>query len=42
MRQAWQRHITTNEPFNLEYRLIASDGHLVWVHGEATIVKDDK
>jgi two-component system NtrC family sensor kinase len=31
---------TTGEPFKLEYRLIARDGRIVWVHDEAVIVRD--
>jgi PAS domain S-box-containing protein len=29
-------------PFRAECRFVARDGHLVWVHGEARIVKDDR
>src|SRR4030095_16751844 len=28
-------------PFRAECRFLARDGHTVWVHGEARIVKDD-
>lgn len=30
------------EPFDIEYRLIASDGRLVWVHDQASFVDDVK
>ena len=36
------RHNETGEPFSLEYRLYAKDGHLVWVHDEAVIVRDER
>src|SRR5215212_2881880 len=29
-----------NEPFDMEYRMIARDGHLVWVHDEVILVND--
>ena len=29
------------EPFRADYRLIARDGHIVWVRDEATVVKDE-
>jgi len=29
-----------NEPFDMEYRMIARDGSLVWVHDHATLVND--
>jgi PAS domain S-box-containing protein len=28
--------------FRAEYRFIARDGHVVWVHGEAQVVRDDQ
>ena len=31
-----------NEPFNMEYRMIARDGHVVWVHDQVTLVHDLK
>ena len=31
----------TGEPFNCEYRLLAKDGHIVWVRDNAMIVRDD-
>jgi diguanylate cyclase (GGDEF)-like protein/PAS domain S-box-containing protein len=32
----------TGEPFVMEYRQLAKDGHLVWIRDEATLVRDDK
>jgi PAS domain S-box-containing protein len=32
----------TGEPYRIEYRLIASDGRVVWVHDEATLIKDEE
>jgi len=37
-----ERHNETGEPFQMEYRLLAKDGRVVWVHDEATIVRDDR
>jgi len=31
-----------NEPFNMEYRMIARDSHVVWVHDQVTLVHDLK
>ncbi len=31
----------TGEPFRMEYRYVARDGSIVWVHDESTIVTDD-
>ena len=36
------RHNETGEPFRLEYRLFAKDGHVVWVHDEAMMVRDER
>ncbi|MGZ8578749.1 MAG: putative bifunctional diguanylate cyclase/phosphodiesterase [Actinomycetota bacterium] len=36
------RHNETGEPFRLEYRMFAKDGHVVWVHDEARIVRDEQ
>ena len=33
------RHSQTGEPWDLEYRLIASDGRVVWVHDRATLIR---
>ena len=44
-RQLWNdefsRGCQTGGPFRAECRFMARDGHIVWVHGEARIVKDD-
>lgn len=32
----------TGEPLSLEYRILAADGRVVWVHDEAVLVKDAK
>lgn len=36
-----ERHNETGEPFRLEYRLLHRDGHVVWVHDEAMMVRDE-
>lgn len=36
---AHDRHSATGEPWDLEYRLIASDGRVVWVHDRATLIR---
>ncbi len=36
------RHNETGEPFSLEYRIFHKDGHVVWVHDEATMVRDGR
>src|SRR5262249_5220795 len=36
------RGCRTGGPFKAECRFLARDGHVVWVHGEARIVKDDR
>src|SRR5215211_912622 len=33
------RHSRTGEPWDLEYRLIASDGRVVWVHDRGTLIQ---
>jgi PAS domain S-box-containing protein len=33
------RHSATGEPWDLEYRLIASDGRVVWVHDRAILIR---
>jgi diguanylate cyclase (GGDEF)-like protein/PAS domain S-box-containing protein len=35
------RHHETSTPLSLEYRMFARDGHVVWVHDEATIVRGE-
>src|SRR5215211_3646995 len=32
----------TGEPYRIEYRLIARDGRVVWVHDEATLLRDEE
>jgi diguanylate cyclase (GGDEF)-like protein/PAS domain S-box-containing protein len=32
----------TGAQFRSEYRLLARDGHVVWIHGECQIIRDDK
>ena len=32
-------HSETGEPWDLEYRLIANDGRVVWVHDRATLIR---
>src|SRR6185369_13788662 len=32
----------TGQPFNMEYRLITSDQHMIWVKDEANLVKDSE
>jgi PAS domain S-box-containing protein len=45
-RELWNeefaRGCRTGGPFRAECRFIARDGHVVWVRGEARVVKDDK
>jgi diguanylate cyclase (GGDEF)-like protein/PAS domain S-box-containing protein len=36
------RHNETGEPFSLEYRMIAKDGHVVWVRDEAVMIRDER
>lgn len=36
------RHNETGEPFELEYRLFAKDGRVVWVFDQATLVRDER
>jgi PAS domain S-box-containing protein len=37
-----QRTNATGDPFKVEYRIIARDGHVVWVRDEATLLRDQK
>lgn len=32
----------TGEPFDMEYRMLARDGHVVWFHDQTTLVRDDR
>ena len=36
-----KRHIETLTPSTQEYRLIAKDGRVVWIHEEAVVVRDE-
>ncbi len=36
-----RRTDVTGEPFRMEYRRVARDGRVVWVHSEATLVHDE-
>ncbi|HLB61535.1 MAG TPA: PAS domain-containing protein [Actinomycetota bacterium] len=39
--RAADEHVTaTGEPFSLEYRVVARDGRLVWLHDEAVMIRD--
>jgi PAS domain S-box-containing protein len=38
--EAHDRHSATGEPWSREYRLIAADGGIVWVHDQATLASD--
>ncbi len=35
------RHDNTHDPYNAEYRLIAHDGRVVWVHDQSVLVHDE-
>lgn len=36
------RTVSSAEPFKADYRFLARDGSVVWIHGEAKIVRDEK
>lgn len=44
-KEQWQdsfaRTVNSGEPFSADYRFIARDGRVVWVHGEAKVVADE-
>jgi diguanylate cyclase (GGDEF)-like protein/PAS domain S-box-containing protein len=40
VRDAHTRTHATGEPLNIEYRLVARDGRVVWVHDEARLLAD--
>ena len=40
VREAHARTHATGEPLNIEYRLVARDGRVVWVHDEGRILTD--
>jgi diguanylate cyclase (GGDEF)-like protein len=37
-----QRHNDTGDPFSLDYRIYRKDGHVVWIHDEARVVRDER
>jgi PAS domain S-box-containing protein len=39
--EEFARTCVTGEPFQSVYRFVARDGRVVWVHGEAKVVRDD-
>lgn len=43
-RERWNRQFApicaNGEPFRAVYRFVAKDGHVVWVHGSASVVRD--
>jgi diguanylate cyclase (GGDEF)-like protein/PAS domain S-box-containing protein len=39
--QEFARTCATGVNFRSEYRLLARDGHVVWIHGECQIIRDD-
>lgn len=39
--EEFARTISAGEPFRSVYRFLARDGRVVWVHGEAQVVRDD-
>ena len=45
-KERWQdrfaRTVNSGEPFDADYRFIARDGRIVWVHGEAKVVADEQ
>jgi PAS domain S-box-containing protein len=45
-KELWQdqfaRTINSGEPFAADYRFLARDGRIVWVHGEAKVVTDEQ
>ena len=36
-----QKFQDTGEPLSMEYRIVARDGRVVWVHDESVVVRDD-
>jgi len=36
----FSRTVSFAEPFRADYRFLAKDGHVVWIHGEARVVRD--
>lgn len=41
VREESRRSNETGEPFRTEYRMIARDGRVVWVHDEGVLLRDD-
>ncbi|HZS24132.1 MAG TPA: PAS domain-containing protein [Gaiellaceae bacterium] len=41
VRDAQQRARASGEPLDVEYRIIAADGRIVWLHDSYTIVRDE-
>ena len=37
-----ERHNETGDPFVMEYRMFHKDGHVVWLHDEAMMVRDER
>ncbi len=37
-----KRHNETGEPFRMDYRMFHKDGHVVWIHDEATMALDER
>jgi len=42
MRQAYEAVTPTGAPYSADYRMFAKDGHTVWIHDEAVLVRDDE
>ncbi len=39
--EEFSRTVSWAEPFKADYRFIAKDGRVVWIHGEAKVVRDE-
>ncbi len=39
--EEFSRTVSWAEPFKADYRFIAKDGRVVWIHGEARVVRDE-
>ena len=42
VRAEYQRCFLNHEPFDSEYRMIAADGRLLWIHDQATPIPSDR
>jgi len=42
MRRAYEGVIPTGAPYAADYRMFAKDGHIVWIHDEAVLVRDEE